>query len=56
LKTVSWNGQTDVTTLKLDEHYWPAYELDRQKDGRWTRTALDPPEVTASIAPDRRRR
>jgi S1-C subfamily serine protease len=53
LKTVSWNGQTDVITLKLDKHYWPAYELDRQKDGGWTRTALDPPEVTvtASMAP-----
>jgi len=51
LKTVSWNGQTDVITLKLDKHYWPAYELDRQKDGSWIRTALDPVEVTASIAP-----
>ena len=50
LKTVSWNGQTDVITLKLDKHYWPAYELDRQKDGSWTRAALDPVEVTASIA------
>jgi S1-C subfamily serine protease len=51
LKTVAWNGQTDVITLKLDKHFWPAYELDRQKDGTWTRTALDPPEVTASLAP-----
>ena len=51
LKTVSWNGQTDVITLKLDKHYWPAYELDRQNDGSWTRTALDPPEVTAALAP-----
>jgi S1-C subfamily serine protease len=42
LKTISWNGQTDVITLKLDKHYWPAYELDRQADGSWTRTALDP--------------
>ena len=31
LKTVSWNGQTDVITLKLDKHYWPAYELDRAR-------------------------
>jgi S1-C subfamily serine protease len=51
LKTVAWNGQTDVITLKLDKHYWPAYELNRQKDGTWTRTALDPPQVTASLAP-----
>ncbi len=42
LKTVSWNGQTDVITLKLDRHYWPSYELDRQRDGSWKRTALDP--------------
>lgn len=51
LTTVSWNGQTDVITLKLDKHYWPAYELERQPDGSWVRTALDPPEVTASLAP-----
>jgi S1-C subfamily serine protease len=48
LKTVAWNGQTDVITLKLDKHYWPAYELDRQEDGSWVRTSLDPPQVTAS--------
>src|SRR5450432_603180 len=51
LKTVSWNGQTDVITLKLDKDYWPAYELDRQKDGSWTRTSLDAPDVTASVVP-----
>ncbi len=51
LKTVSWNGQTDVITLKLDKHYWPAYELDRQRDGSWTRTALDPPDVAVAQAP-----
>jgi pro-apoptotic serine protease NMA111 len=51
LTTVSWNGQTDVITLKLDKHYWPAYELLRQKDGSWVRTALDPPESTGPIAP-----
>jgi S1-C subfamily serine protease len=51
LKTVSWNGQTDVITLKLDKHYWPAYELDRQKDGSWIRKSLDPAEVTAALAP-----
>jgi S1-C subfamily serine protease len=51
LTTVSWNGQTDVITLKLDKHYWPAYELVRQQDGSWVRTALDPPETTGPIAP-----
>jgi S1-C subfamily serine protease len=42
LKTISWNGQTDVITLKLDKHYWPAYEVNRQGDGTWQRIALDP--------------
>jgi pro-apoptotic serine protease NMA111 len=51
LKTISWNGQTDVITLKLDKHYWPAYELDRQSDGTWTRIALDPPETTMAHKP-----
>jgi S1-C subfamily serine protease len=51
LKTVSWNGQTDVITLKLDKHYWPAYELDRQSDGSWTRTPLDPPDSTMAHVP-----
>jgi S1-C subfamily serine protease len=51
LKTVSWNGQVDVITLKLDKHYWPAYELDRQSDGSWTRIALDPPNVTMAQSP-----
>ena len=51
LKTISWNGQTDVITLKLDKHYWPAYELDRQSDGSWARTMLDPPETTMAQKP-----
>jgi S1-C subfamily serine protease len=50
LKTVSWNGMTDVITLKLDNHYWPAYELDRQSDGSWRRVDLDP-EVAMARAP-----
>jgi len=49
LKTVNWNGQIDVITLKLDKHYWPAYELDRQA-GTWVRTALDPPDPPAAGA------
>jgi S1-C subfamily serine protease len=51
LTTISWNGQTDVITLKLDKHYWPAYELIRQQDGSWVRTALDPPEAAATLRP-----
>ena len=37
LKTVAWNGTTEVITLKLDNHYWPAYELRRDENG-WRRT------------------
>jgi S1-C subfamily serine protease len=40
LKTVSWNGSTEVITLKLDRHYWPTYELRRTADG-WRRIPLD---------------
>jgi S1-C subfamily serine protease len=40
LKTVSWNGSIEVITLKLDRHYWPAYELRRTADG-WQRIAAD---------------
>ena len=36
VKTVTWNGQAEVITLKLDNQYWPAYELVRQDDG-WRR-------------------
>jgi S1-C subfamily serine protease len=40
LRTVSWNGTTDVITLKLDTHYWPAYELVRTPEG-WQRRDLE---------------
>ena len=37
LKTVTWNGTAEVITLKLDNQYWPAYEI-RRKDNGWRRT------------------
>jgi S1-C subfamily serine protease len=40
MRTVTWNGSTEVITLKLDRHYWPAYEL-RRMPGGWVRTAVD---------------
>jgi len=40
LKTVNWNGSVDVLTLKLDEHYFPAWELHREGDA-WLRRELD---------------
>jgi len=36
LKTVTWNGTPEVITLKLDNQYWPAYEIRRTADG-WRR-------------------
>jgi S1-C subfamily serine protease len=33
LKTVSWNGSVEVITLKVDQRYWPSYELRRTDQG-----------------------
>jgi pro-apoptotic serine protease NMA111 len=40
IKTLGWNGAPEVITLKLDRHYWPAYELQRTADG-WERHSLE---------------
>jgi S1-C subfamily serine protease len=40
LKTITWNNAPEVITLKLDKHYWPAYELRHTAEG-WRRTALE---------------
>jgi len=40
LTTITWNNAPEVITLKLDKHYWPAYELLRTPDG-WTRHPLN---------------
>ena len=39
LQTVTWNGTVDVTTLKIDQDYWPTYELRRTPAG-WERRAI----------------
>ncbi|MGI9271636.1 MAG: trypsin-like peptidase domain-containing protein [Woeseiaceae bacterium] len=39
LKTVTWNGAVEVITLKLDNQYWPAYEIRRTDDG-WQRSSI----------------
>jgi len=39
LKTVTWNDVVEVITLKLDNQYWPAYEIKRTEDG-WRRTNI----------------
>jgi hypothetical protein len=41
LKTITWNNAPEVITLKLDKHYWPAYELTRSPAGAWQRRALE---------------
>jgi S1-C subfamily serine protease len=40
LRTITWNNAPEVITLKLDKHYWPAYELKRTPSG-WERHALE---------------
>ena len=40
LKTITWNNAPEVITLKLDKHYWPAYELTHSPGG-WVRTDLE---------------
>jgi membrane-associated protease RseP (regulator of RpoE activity) len=39
LKTVTWNGAVEVITLKLDNQYWPAYEVRRTENG-WVRSEI----------------
>jgi pro-apoptotic serine protease NMA111 len=39
LKTVTWNDVVEVITLKLDNQYWPAYEIKRTDDG-WRRAKI----------------
>jgi len=39
LTTVTWNGAVEVITLKLDNQYWPAYEIRRTGDG-WVRSEI----------------
>jgi S1-C subfamily serine protease len=40
LKTITWNNAPEVITMKLDKHYWPAYELTRSATG-WDRRTLE---------------
>ena len=40
LRTITWNNAPEVITLKLDKHYWPAYELRRTESG-WERHDLE---------------
>ncbi len=39
LKTYTWNNVLEVITLKLDNYYFPAYELQRIPDG-WERSPI----------------
>ena len=39
LTTVTWNDAVEVLTLKLDQTYWPAYEI-LYRDDQWQRVAI----------------
>lgn len=39
IRTVTWNGAVEVITLKLDNQYWPAYEI-RRGTGGWQRSSI----------------
>jgi S1-C subfamily serine protease len=39
LRTITWNNSPEVITLKLDNHYWPTYEMRRTAAG-WDRRTL----------------
>ena len=40
LTTVTWNNAIQIITLKLDQTYWPAYEILYTDDG-WQRQAVN---------------
>jgi len=46
IKTVTWNDQVEVLTLKTDHRYWPAYEL-RRVDDQWRRSPIGPAPAVA---------
>ena len=39
LSTLSWNGSKNVITMKLNNRYWPAYEIKRN-GYEWNRTVI----------------
>jgi S1-C subfamily serine protease len=39
LTTITWNGQVEVLTLRLDDTYWPPYQIVWH-DGQWHREVL----------------
>jgi len=39
LKTVTWNGSVEIITLKLDNQYWPGYQIRRNNES-WERSAI----------------
>jgi len=40
ITTMTWNNSVDVLTLKLNQTYWPAYEIV-YRDGDWRRISVD---------------
>jgi len=37
--TVTWNGAVEVITLKVDNQYWPTYQIRRENNG-WSRSSI----------------
>jgi S1-C subfamily serine protease len=55
LRTLTWNGSVEVITLKLDNQYWPMYELRLTEEG-WKRfgpgTSKESSPQVSSLAGD----
>ena len=48
LTTVTMNGSTEVITLKLDNQYWPTYEIKKTTHG-WQRFSINLPTIISEL-------
>ena len=40
LRTISWNGEPNIVTLKLDNKYWPTFEI-KKSNTEWKRNPVN---------------
>ena len=40
LRTISWNGEPNMVTLKLDNKYWPPFEI-KKSNKEWKRNPVN---------------